>query len=66
MDVNPSKLTLIKTLLMGIKGRGMLVKGVLDPFVIIRTHLKCHTFQQNLMMIKIDLAYNVILKRPFL
>jgi hypothetical protein len=66
MNVNPSKLTLVKTLLMGIEGKGMLVKGVLDPLVIIRTHLKCSTFRQTLMMIKIDLAYNVILKRPLL
>jgi hypothetical protein len=55
----------MKTPLVGIEGREMSVEGALNLPVIIITYSKCCILQQTFMMIKIDLAYNVILGRSF-
>jgi len=56
----------MKTLLIRKSGKGVLVKGVLNLSVIIGIYPKCRTLQKTFMVIKTDLSYNTILRRPLL
>ena len=59
-------MTIVKNLLIWIKGLGVLVKGVLEISIIIDTYPKCLTLQQTLMVIIMVLTYNIIIERSFL
>jgi hypothetical protein len=66
MEISSSKLTLVKTPLIGIKGSDVPVKSALELLIIMGTLPRCVLLQQNFMVIDIALAYNVILGRPML
>lgn len=66
MEIPSSKLTLVKTPLIGIKGSDVPVKGALELLIIMGSLPRCVLLQQNFMVIDITLAYNVILGRPML
>jgi hypothetical protein len=66
MGIPSSKLTPVKTFLVGIEGPGVLVKGALKLPIVMGTSSKCVLLQQSFMVIYMALAYNAILGRPLL
>jgi len=50
IGINPSRMTHIKTLLIGIEESRVLIKGVLEIPIIIGTYLKCLTLQPTFIL----------------
>jgi len=66
MEIPSSKLTRVKTPLIGIKSSSVPMKGALKLLVVMGTPLKCVSLQQSFIVIKMALAYKFILGRPLL
>jgi hypothetical protein len=65
IEINPLRLTLMKTPLIGIIGLRILMKDALETLITISTYPKCLTLQQTFMIIDMSLVYNAIIECPF-
>lgn len=65
IEINPLRLTLMKTPLIGIIGLRLLMKDALETLITISTYPKCLTLQQTFMIIDMSLVYNAIIECPF-
>lgn len=66
MGIDSSRLTLVKTFLIGIEGSEVSMKEVLQISFIINIYRVCVTIQLTFMIINMTLSYNVIIGRSLL